>query len=48
MAELRRSIAVLARSPLPVLIEGETGTGKSFLAEHAIHPALGRQGARWW
>ena len=44
MAELRRSIAVLARSPLPVLIEGETGTGKSFLAEHAIHPRSGAKG----
>src|SRR5205807_8657627 len=32
MAELRRRLEVLARSPLPVLIEGETGTGKSFLA----------------
>ena len=44
MAELRRSIGVLARSPLPVLIEGETGTGKSFLAEHAIHPRSGAKG----
>ena len=44
MAELRRSIAALARSPLPVLIEGETGTGKSFLAEHAIHPRSGAKG----
>jgi DNA-binding NtrC family response regulator len=44
MAELRRSIGVLARSPLPVLIEGETGTGKSFLAEHALHPRSGAKG----
>jgi DNA-binding NtrC family response regulator len=44
MAELRRSIGVLARSPLPVLIEGETGTGKSFLAEHALHPRSGQKG----
>ncbi len=44
MTELRRSIAVLARSPLPVLVEGETGTGKSFLAEHAIHPRSGAKG----
>jgi DNA-binding NtrC family response regulator len=44
MADLRRSIGVLARSPLPVLIEGETGTGKSFLAEHAIHPRSGAKG----
>jgi len=45
MAELRRQIAVLARSPLPVLIEGETGTGKSFLAEHVLHPRSGRRAA---
>ena len=45
MRELRRSIATLARSPLPLLIEGETGTGKSYLAEHAIHPRSGAKGA---
>jgi DNA-binding NtrC family response regulator len=44
MAELRRSLGVLARSPLPVLLEGETGTGKSFLAEHVIHPRSGAKG----
>jgi two-component system nitrogen regulation response regulator GlnG len=44
MAELRRQLAVLSRSPLPVLIEGETGTGKSFLAEHVIHPRSGAKG----
>ncbi|HEY6912903.1 MAG TPA: sigma 54-interacting transcriptional regulator [Myxococcales bacterium] len=44
MAELRRQLAVLARSPLPVLIEGETGTGKSFLAEHVLHPRSGAKG----
>jgi DNA-binding NtrC family response regulator len=44
MAELRKSVAVLARSPLPVLIEGETGTGKSFLAEHVLHPRSGAKG----
>jgi DNA-binding NtrC family response regulator len=45
MRELRRSIVTLARSPLPVLIEGETGTGKSFLAEHVLHPRSGAKGA---
>jgi len=45
MRELRRSIVMLARSPLPMLIEGETGTGKSFLAEHVIHPRSGAKGA---
>jgi DNA-binding NtrC family response regulator len=44
MAELRRTLAVLARSPLPILIEGATGTGKSFLAEHVIHPRSGAKG----
>ena len=45
MRELRRSIATLAHSPLPILLEGETGTGKSFLAEHVIHPRSGAKGA---
>jgi two-component system nitrogen regulation response regulator GlnG len=44
VTELRRSIDILARSPLPVLVEGETGTGKSFLAEHVIHPRSGAKG----
>src|SRR5438105_13394665 len=44
MGELRRRLAVLARSPLPVLLEGETGTGKSFLAEHVLHPRSGAKG----
>ena len=44
MAELRQKLSVLARSPLPVLIQGETGTGKSFLAEHVLHPRSGAKG----
>jgi len=44
MAELRRRIGILAPSPLPLLIEGETGTGKSFLAEHVIHARSGARG----
>ena len=44
MAELRRQLTVLARSPLPLLIEGETGTGKSFLAKRVIHPLSGAKG----
>ncbi len=42
--ELRRTIDLLARSPLPLLLEGETGTGKSFLSEHYLHPRSGRKG----
>jgi len=44
MAELRRSLEVLARSPLPLLLEGETGTGKSYLAEHVVHPRSAAKG----
>src|SRR5438270_10223532 len=44
MADLRRRLGILARSPLPVLIEGETGTGKSFLAEHVLHARCGAKG----
>lgn len=44
MAELRRALTTLSRSPLPVLLQGETGTGKSYLAEHFIHPRSGAKG----
>ncbi len=45
MARIRRDAAVLARTSLPMLVLGETGTGKSALAERVIHPASGRAGA---
>lgn len=41
---IRRRLAVLARGRMPVILEGETGTGKSFLAERAIHARSGRSG----
>ncbi len=41
---LRRRLSILARGALPVVLEGETGTGKSFLAEHFLHPASQRSG----
>jgi DNA-binding NtrC family response regulator len=44
MSRLKREATVLARTSLPLLILGETGTGKSALAEHVIHPASGRKG----
>lgn len=44
MRNLRRMICRIAPSRMPVLIEGETGTGKELVA-HAIHQASGRQGA---
>jgi two-component system nitrogen regulation response regulator GlnG len=42
MARVRRDALALARTSLPVLILGETGTGKSALAEKVIHAASGR------
>ena len=45
MARLRRDVQVLARTSLPILLLGESGTGKSALAEQIIHPASRRKGA---
>ncbi len=44
MARLRRDAETLARTSLPMLLLGETGTGKSALAERVIHAASGRDG----
>ncbi len=44
MSRLRRDATTLARTSLPMLLLGETGTGKSALAERVIHPATGRGG----
>jgi two-component system nitrogen regulation response regulator GlnG len=44
MAKLRRDVTTLARTSLPMLILGETGTGKSALAERVLHPATRRKG----
>lgn len=44
MSQIRRSVRMAASSPLPVLIEGETGTGKELVAR-AIH-AAGPRAAR--
>ncbi len=41
---IRRRLAVLARGRMPVILEGETGTGKSYLAERAVHARSGRTG----
>ncbi|MBI5495216.1 MAG: sigma-54-dependent Fis family transcriptional regulator [Deltaproteobacteria bacterium] len=45
MAAIRRRLEVLSRGSMPVIIEGETGTGKSFLAERYLHRKSGRKGA---
>jgi DNA-binding NtrC family response regulator len=44
MARLRRDATMLARTSLPMLLLGETGTGKSALAERVVHPATERKG----
>jgi DNA-binding NtrC family response regulator len=44
MARLRRDALALARTSLPILLLGETGSGKSALAERVIHAATGRKG----
>ncbi len=44
MRAVRRRLRVLARGRLPVILEGATGTGKSFLAERFVHPGSGRSG----
>lgn len=43
MRSLKLLAARFAKSSLPILITGETGTGKTFIAE-AIHKASGRSG----
>jgi two-component system nitrogen regulation response regulator GlnG len=44
MTRLRQRAEILARGDRPILVLGETGTGKSLLAERVIHPATRRSG----
>lgn len=44
MRRARARLAVLARGRLPIILGGETGTGKSMFARHWIHPRSGRKG----
>ena len=44
MADLRRRLTILARGQLPIIIQGETGTGKSLLAREYIHRNSQRTG----
>jgi DNA-binding NtrC family response regulator len=41
---LRQRLEVLARGGLPVVLLGPTGTGKSLVARHFVHPRSGRPG----
>ena len=44
LRKLRQRLSVLARGGLPVVLLGPTGTGKSLLARHYVHPRSGRSG----
>ncbi len=44
LRRVRARLSVLARGRLPVILGGPTGTGKSLLARHYIHPRSGRKG----
>ncbi len=44
MRDIRRRLTILAQGSLPILLEGETGTGKSYLARFYIHPLSKRSG----
>ena len=43
MARLRRDVLALAATSLPLLLLGETGTGKTRLCTDVLHPASGRR-----
>lgn len=44
MRRIRQRLAILARGRLPVVLLGPTGTGKSLIARHFVHPRSGRPG----
>ena len=44
MRELRRRVSALAPTPMPLLVTGPTGTGKSLLVRDVIHTLSGRSG----
>ena len=45
MTRLRRDVETLAQTSLPLLVLGETGTGKTRLAADVLHPTSRRSGA---
>ncbi|MCP4804463.1 MAG: sigma-54-dependent Fis family transcriptional regulator [Proteobacteria bacterium] len=44
MRRIRSRLLTLARGRLPIILGGATGTGKSLIARHFIHPRSGRKG----
>ncbi len=45
MRDLRRKVSALAPTPMPLLITGPTGTGKTLLARDVVHALSSRTGA---
>ena len=45
MRRTRQRLVTLARGRLPVILGGPTGTGKSLVARHFVHPRSGRKGS---
>ncbi|MFT4979976.1 MAG: DNA-binding NtrC family response regulator, partial [Myxococcota bacterium] len=44
MRRIRQRLEVLGRGRLPVILAGPTGTGKSLIARHFVHPRSKRKG----
>ncbi len=44
MRRTRQRLITLAKGRLPVILGGPTGTGKSLVARHFVHPRSGRKG----
>ena len=44
MRRVRSQLLTLARGRLPIILGGPTGTGKSLIARHFVHPRSGRRG----
>jgi DNA-binding NtrC family response regulator len=44
MRRVRSQLLTLAKGRLPIILGGPTGTGKSLIARHFIHPRSGRKG----
>ncbi len=44
MRRVRSQLLTLARGRLPIILGGPTGTGKSLIARHFVHPRSGRKG----
>ncbi len=44
MGRIRQKLAIMSQGRLPVMMLGPTGTGKSLIVRHFVHPRSGRSG----